>query len=403
MVVKSYSLFGKELFRVERNRAGQFTYSFLDGNSFVDNGKYLDMFLTNPVLMTIVSLRAELYSQMKIEHIDKSGNVIENSPYTKLLYNPNYFQSKEDFFYQQMVFLSTAGTDYIYQRKAFTNDIPKAIYNLIPSEIDYNNSHKVNKWIITDKDKKAFEDRTIKYTLDNKEYDIRIGDLIPLYDLANGLTDNAFFQSPSRVKGIVKLLNNIEENIKSKNMNLQMSQKYIGNNASDGNNAQIQDSDRTAIERVISAKSLVLTNQANIDVKHLVSDMKRLYLDEQFADDANKCLLAFGLNKDVLNYFAKDSTFENQSKGVINYIQNSIQSTADNTMNSFSQTWGLFEKGERLKASYDHLAVMQSVVVDKINNFKALQETIKVALENGTMNEVEAKKMSNEFKEKMGL
>ena len=113
--------------------------------------------------------------------------------------------------------------------------------------------------------------------------------------------------------------------------------------------------------------------------------------------------MAFGLNKDVLNYFAKDSTFENQSKGVINYIQNSIQSTADNTMNSFSQTWGLFEKGERLKASYDHLAVMQSVVVDKINNFKALQETIKIALENKTMSEVDAKKMSNEFKEKMGL
>lgn len=403
MVAKSFSLFGREIFRVERNRAGQFSYSFLDGNSFVDNGKYLDMFLKNPVLMTIVSLRAELYSQMKIEHLDKSGKVIENSEYTKLLYTPNYFQSKEDFFYQQMVFLSTAGTDFVYQRKAFANELPKAVYNLIPSEIDYNNAHKVNKFIITKQDQKVFEDRQIKYTLDDKDYFIRIGDLIPLYDLSNGLMDNSFFQSPSRVQSIAKVLNNIQQNIDSKNVNLQMSGKFIGNNASDGNNAQLQGTDRNAIERVISAKSLVLTNQSNIDVKHLVSDMKRLYLDEQFADDANKCLLAFGLNKDVLNYFAKDSTFENQEKGVIKYIQNSIQCTADNTMNSFSQTWGLFKKGERLRASYDHLAVMQSVVVDRINNFKALQEAIKISLENGTMTTDEAKKMSNEFKSDMGL
>ena len=403
MIVKSFSLFNTEIFRIERNRAGQFSYTFLDGNSFVDNGKYLELFLTNPVLMTIISLRAELYSQMKIEHVDKKGKVIENSPYVNLLYTPNYFQSKEDFFYQQMVFLSTSGTNYVYQKKAFANELPKAIYNLIPSEIEYNKTHKVNKFITTKQDIKAFEDRQIKYTLDQQVYEFRIGDLIPLYDLSNGLTDNSFFQSPSRVKGIIKVLNNIEENIKSKNMNLQMSQKYIGNNASDGNNAQIQDNDRNAIERVISTKSLVLTNQANINVQHLVTDMKRLYLDEQFADDANKCLLAFGLNKDVLNYYAKDSTFENQEKGVIKYIQNSIQSTADNTLNSFSQMWGLMERGESLKASYDHLAVMKSVVTDKINSFKALQESIKIALENGTMTTVEATNISKQFINDLGI
>ena len=209
-------------------------------------------------------------------------------------------------------------------------------------------------------------------------------------------------QSPSRVKAIRKVLANIDENLSSKNINLQMSQKYLSKNESNDNEAQIKDADRTSIERVISNKSLLLTN-ANVDVKHLVSDMKRLYLDEQFADDANKCLLAFGLNKDVLNYFAKDSTFENQEKGVIKYIQNSIQSTADNTMNSLSSQWGLLEKGERLKASYDHLAVMQSIVVDKINSFKAMQEAIKLGIENGTITNNEAVKMSNEFKMKLGL
>jgi len=403
MVTKSISLFGKELIRVERNRAGVFSYSFLDGgNDFVNNERYLELSLNNPVLMTIVALRSRLYSQMDIKHVNSKGVVIENSPYVNLLNTPNFFQSKEDFFFQQMWFLSTAGTDFIYQKKAFTNDLPKALYNLVPSEIDFNEAYKLSKFIVTEKDKKAFGERKIKYTLDSTTYELSLAELIPLYDLSNGLTNNAFFQSQSRVKGIAKILNNIDQNIKSKNVNLQFSQKYLSKNESTGNEAQIQAPDRTDIERKLDSKNLIVTN-ANIDVKHLVSDMKRLYLDEQFADDANKCLLAFEMNKNVLNNFAKDSTFDNQSQGIISYIQNSIQTTAKNTMNSLSQQWGLFERGEKLIASYDHLASMQPVVNDKIKSFGEMQDALKVALENGTLTTAEAKKMSDEFKLKLGL
>jgi hypothetical protein len=403
MVTKSIRLFGRELFRVERNRAGQFTYTFLDGgNDFVNSDKYLSMSLDNPVLMTICAIRSSVYAQMDIKHVDSKGKVIENSPVVKLLKTPNYFQSQNDFFYQQMWFLSTSGTNLIYQQKAFSNELPKSIYNLIPSEIDLNNAHKVNKFITTLAEKKTFGERTIKYKLDNTEYNLKLSEIIPLYDLANGLTNNSFFTSPSRVKGISKVLQNIDENLRSKHMNLKMSQKYLIKNSSDGNEAQIQDDDRKDIFSKIEAKSTIITNR-NIDAKHLVSDMKKLYLDEQFADDANKCLLAFEMNKNILNYFAKDSTFENQNQGLISWVQNSIQTTATNTMNSFSQQWGLFEKGEKLIASYDHLAFMQSILNQKLASFKELQEVIKLGIENQTITSVEAVKMSNEFKIKIGL
>ena len=351
--------------------------------------------------MTIIALRSRLYSQMEIKHY-KGDKLVENSPYVKLLSNPNYFQTKEDFFFQQMWFLSSAGTDFVYQIKAFTNDIPKALYNLIPTDVDLKDAHKVNKFIVTEKDKKAFGERIIKYTLDDKVYDLKLSELIPLYDLSNGLTNNSFFQSQSRVKGISKVLSNIDENLKSKNINLQMSQKYLAKNESNGNEAQIQPGDRTDIETKLDRRNLVISN-ANVNVQHLVNDFKKLFLDEQFADDANKCLLAFEMNKNVLNFFAKDSTFDNQSQGIISYIQNSIHTTAKNTLNSLSQQWGLLEIGERLVASYDHLAVMQPVVNDKIASFTEMQNAIKIAIENKTLTEQEAKRMSDEFKLKLGL
>jgi phage portal protein BeeE len=403
MITKSISLFGVELFRVERDRNGQFSYTYLDnGNSYVDNGKYLDLYLTNPVLSTVVNFASQYYSQMKISHITNDGNEIKNSPYLKLLNTPNYFQSKEDFFYQQMVFLLVSGNDYIYQIKAFKNDVPKDIYNLIPSQVDFNDTNKLNRFLFKKSDKDNYGKNIIKYTLDNKVYNLLIDDIIPTYDLSNGLSVNSFMQSPSRVKPIAKILHNINENVNSKSVNLKMSQKYVGLNNNDGNKAQIQEGDKNSIEKAISNKNLLLTN-AGIDFKHLVSDMKRLYLDEQYAEDFNKVLLAFGMNKNVINPFSKDSTFENQSQGIISYIQNQLQNTADNTMNSLSQSWGLFERNEKLVASYDHLPVMQSVINEKINTLKAFQETMKLGIENGTIQLSDATKMTNNLMLKLNL
>jgi hypothetical protein len=403
MIEKSFSLFGTKIFsRIERSIDGTMSYQLLGGDGFVNYSDYLKISLENPVLNTIVSLRAKMYSQMAITHVDANGKEIKNSEVLKLLKQPNYFQSQEDFLFQQMWFLSVAGNNYVYQIKPLRTQLPKSLYNLIPSEIDFNDVNKVNKFVFQNADNKAIQDRKIKYTLDNTQYEIKLSELIPLYDLANGLTSNSWFSAPSRVQSIEKVLQNIEQNLKSKHKNLQFSAKYIGTNKSTGMEAQIQPNDRKSIENVLNSKDVLTTNAA-IEYKHLVSDMKRLYLDEQFADDANKCLLAFELNKGVLNYFAKDSTFENQNQGIINWVQNSIQGSADNTMNSLSSSFGLLDKGEKLIASFDHLPIMQTLINDKIKSFTEFQNSLKIAMENQTLSLADAKKMSDNFIKKLKL
>ena len=41
------------------------------------------------------------------------------------------------------------------------------MYNLIPSDIDFKQTHKIGKFIWTKQDQKAFGDKEIEYTLDN--------------------------------------------------------------------------------------------------------------------------------------------------------------------------------------------------------------------------------------------
>jgi hypothetical protein len=389
-----FSFLGRNI-NVERDRTGMFTYSFLENDGFVNSTKYLDLSLTNPVLMSIIALRCKIYSQMKITHLNSAGNPIENSEVIKLLKQPNYFQSQEDFLFQQMWFLSATGTNYTYKVNALNTT--KSIYNLLPSEIDLQNSQKVKSFITTKQELNAYGERKIKYKLDGQTFEIAIKNIIPTYDLANGLSCNSLMNSPSRVSGISKTLENIEENLLSKNVNLKMSQKYLMASQGDGNEAQIQQSDRNDIASKISKKSLLITN-ANIKAQHLVSDMKRLFLDEQFSNDALTCLLAFDMSKDILNYFSNGaSTYENKEKAMLDYIQNSIQSDANNTMNSFASSFGLIDKGESLKASFDHMPVMQLVMKTKIETLKLYQETLI------GYSEAEQRKLSDEFKLTLGL
>ncbi len=382
-------------FNVERDRNGNFTYSFLDQDGFKNSEKYLDISLTNPVIIAIIALRSKIFSQMKITHLNASGKPIENSEILKLFKQPNYFQSQEDFLFQLMWFMSATGTNITYKVQG-TQTI-NSIHNLVPSEVDFNDTHKVRSFLYTKAEQKAYEDKTIKYKLDNQEYKLKMKDLTFVFDLANGLCKNSFISAPSRLKGISKTIENIEENLLSKNVNLKMSQKYLMTSQGDGNEAQIQDSDRKDIFSKIAKKSLLITN-ANIKAQHLVSDMKRLYLDEQFSSDALTCLNAFEMSKDILNYFSNgSSTYENKEKAMLDYVQNSIQSDANNVMNSFASSFGLIDKGESLKASYNHLPVMQLVMKAKIDTLKAFQETLIYETPE------EQKKLSNDFKLILGL
>ena len=72
-------------------------------------------------------------------------------------------------------------------------------------------------------------------------------------------------------------------------------------------------------------------------------------------------------------------------------------------MNSLAQSWGLFERGEKLKASYDHLPVMQSVINEKIKTLTEFQNMVKIAKENGTINDTEAIQKTKQLMLKLNL
>jgi hypothetical protein len=393
-------------FSVERLRNGDVWY-WKDGErSNQIKGSYLDWSLRHPVLMPIIALRSKNVANMQIQHLDKNGEPIANSPILKLLKKPNYFQTQQDFIFQSVFFMSSEGANYIYTPT--TNPLlflPSQIYNLKPDDIDFNNVDKVKKLFKTDQEFKEFGRQKIKYHLDGKTIDIEVSNLIPIYDLSNGLKENSMIRGVSRIKSIERPLLNIEELLLSKNTNAKMSQKFLAKsgNTYNGVATPLGEEDKKAVKRIIAKDTLHVTNQ-NVDVTHLVNNLKNLALDPQISSDAQIALLTFGLNNDVLNFFAGgSSTYENQERGEIRFYQNEIQNIGQTFCDSISQHFGLFDKGEKLTANYDHLPIMQKVMVDKVDAFKKHQESIKIALENQTITSVEAMQMTESFIKSIGL
>lgn len=390
---------------VVRDKLGNWSYMWNVNPFGKSETNFLKWALENPVLFTVMVARAKLYSQMRITAVDVKTDEEVDSPYVKLLSKPNYFQSQQDWLYQQSWFLSASGTNLIYQKNIYSNEEPpKALYNLIPSDIDYKNVLKVNKFFILDQDAKEFEKQEIEYTLDSKKWKFKMKDIIPMYDIANGLSSNSLIKSPSRVNAVSKNLMNIEENMKAKNINLKMAQKFLARNKNNfqGTAGQLHTDDREAIEKVLSEKSMHITS-GDIDVQHLVTNLKQLYLDEQLGFDARIVALAFELNENIINFALTGNTFDNQEQGIIRYIQTATQVDADNLMNSLTNSWGLDLQGIKLKASYNHLPIMQTMMAKKIETFTNYQNAIKLALENKTMTEAEAKEGTLKLKKELGL
>lgn len=392
---------GNKGITVERSRDGKYSY-WLD-NSFSECSKdYLEWSLEHPVLFPILSLRAKMVSQAKILHLDENDKEIKNSEVLKLLKNPNYFQSQQDFIFQMVYFMGVTGGNYTYTPTAITSMLPKQIYNLVPNQIDFNKIEEIDTFFKSESEFKEFGKQKIKYNLNSKNISIEVRNIIPMYDVANGLVSNSWLSSFSRIRAIEIPLLNIEELLKSKNINAKMSQKYLAtsNDSFSGSSVPMSEDDKKSVKKVLSREDLHVTN-GNVSVTHLVEDLKKLALDPQISSDAQICLLNFGLNNDVLNFFTGgSSTFENQEKGEIRAYQNEIQSIADNIANSLTSGFNI--KG-RLVFSFEHLPIMQKVLADKVLSFKYQQEALKIALENGTINISEATEMTRQYLNRIKL
>ena len=184
----------------------------------------LQMALDNPVLSTLINIRADYLSKFNFYEVDEKGDKKEVSEFNTLIASPNPYQSKEDFLKELEWIIICSG--WCYQLPYGASGMGASyMYNLTPSNITFN--QELKRSIIQKRsDIKQLDEFSFKYRDLDTDINLKLKDIIPFYDTANGLSGNPLF-APSRVDSIRKQAQNISiaadaQNIMTKTIGREM-------------------------------------------------------------------------------------------------------------------------------------------------------------------------------------
>lgn len=361
----------------ERDVNGNFWYT-TSSDRWAKATDNLTLAQNHPFLTPGLLFISNLFAQGEFKVIRKStGKEVPNHWILTLLKNPNYYQTMIDLL-ESFEFMKIArGQVVLYTRRGSTSAKPDSLYILDPKLITYPNGF-VSPAGFRRRDNRI-ENQTVIYDKQGENLEIKVKDLLFFYDLPAGFTqadkienkDGDYsnrFVSGSRVDGIKQTLINTLDSHTAKNIILRTNGKEIISGESNGMPLLPNEKKEAetiwgkgygmmkGVGRTWFAKSAVKWQSAHIAVRDLG-------LDESTKVDANIVYTALHIPKDIISIEAKKTTYNNFKESMVSFIQNSIQAM----MNDFTAglNKSLIEDGFELIGSYEHLAVMQFIELER--------------------------------------
>lgn len=397
---------------VERLRGGQVWYynaRTMGKADFGDMSAQMQIAKTNAIILPILHLIAASYATARWYELD-GKTLKKDTPALRLLQRPNPFQTYDDFQKQFIWYKYVYG--YVHQLPISTlaentKDIKnlKYLYNLKSENLSFPKDY-MSKMITTPGEEKSFKNQKLFYEDKDSgfKWNPKVGDLLSFYDLANGLGGNPLV-SPSRLESLKKPLGNIEKAFDAKNIVIQTNGKELITNETVGNIAKIPigPEEEKDIKNKLGMKygtgigrdrSIVTNSALKHQSLHIV--LKDLGLDDSVVSDALLVVNNFGVPPELISVNGKSSTFENQEKAIIHFLQNKIQVELDDQANTYNQAWGT-----NLVAKLDHLPIMRSIEKAKVASLRSFAFGLKILIEAGTHTPAEARAIYDDMIDKI--
>jgi len=402
-------LFNWGSWKVTRDTGGRAFYEERKADAdWSGYGNKLKMAYRHPILMPGISLIADYFSMVRFTENGKDDTDI-----IKLLNNPNIYQTRDDFLKQFIWFKYVCGWLYQYPVTSGAGDNVKRVkmmYNLKPSLIDFDEDFKTTLPFTLGAEKKELA-RQFIYDSENQNKVLTFDDIMAYYDLANGIDesrkDENWWISPSRLEAIRKPLITVQKAFDGKNIVIESNGKEMFINKTQGNMAKIplKKQERGDLERklgvggkygVSSGQTRTVISNSELEWQSLHIKLKELGLDESIIADGNVIISALGIPPELFSLSGSSSTFENQAKAVINFVQKKIQVE----MNDFTNTINA-RYGTNLIGTYDHLPIMREIEKSKALGMKSIMSGVKQMVDAGIMTPQQANAEYYEWKDKM--
>ena len=333
------------------------------------NGKdKLEVSLCNPVAAACSQIRANLLSKVEWYQEGADGERLTDTDWIKLLNKPNSLQSKQDWLIQYEWYRLAYGWTYQRPYGSVGVQLPTAVFNLNPRYIEFPNKMQ-SSIIFTPEDEQLFFEQKFRYDEpDQDSRNVEFKDVMMYFDIANGLTEgkSGIVTSPSRLSSVIKSVSNIDLGLDAENTIIQTNGRELFSQDVKGAGLNIQQSmdkgDREDIQNKLINKynvsrgsRSVVTNKP-VDWTNISMKLNDLGFVESGSNNANYICGMYEVPNELYKAFSKGATFENQKEALIGMYEKTIQPVADD----LASTWtNYFELDMPIKASFDHLPVMQ--------------------------------------------
>ncbi len=323
--------------------------------------------MIHPILTGGMLFVCNLFAQAKFKLQYRDGRAVTSGEYMKLLPlldNPNYYQTRIDFLEAVQWMKIARGNAVIYLKRIPGFEYPDSMYVLDPHKIEWPKDF-VSPYAF-DKYDRRLDNVTVVYKVDTDpklHINIKLGDLIFLYDLPNMRDPKNMFRTYSRLDGLKQTLDNTIDSLVAKNIILRTNGKEMLSSDSD-NGMPLGADDEKEAKKIFNlgyglsaSRDRAFITRANVRWQSMHIALRDLGLDESTKVDGNIVFSALHIPKDILSLEAKKTTYNNFRESMTSFIQNDMVSM----INDFSLTMSsiLLPPEIELIGSYDHLPVME--------------------------------------------
>jgi len=369
---------GKLPNNVERDRNGNFFYSFLDNlfgnkNTINDTTCYT---LESPALLMVRKFIADYGSLAKI-HAYKDNELYKEDYLYELAPKPNPFQTWTELIWQYF-FYANAENVYLYSQN-------KVIYLLKRENIDISNDQlkKYQKLYFSDSTKKSELKGNFKYK--NEEGTSTPLKLENLYiiDVMSGISGD-WFNGSNVIKSVKGIVDNSNQSIESKKRNLFYTTKILVSGSQTEaqrlSGGVMSPTEQKSVSDTLLSNKPIHAVKDNLDAKQLVQDLKKLALDDSFNADFAKLTRMFNIPSDLIDLILKGGVFnEGKEKSLGLYVYYTLVPMLQKLTDILEV---IFDE-EDLRPSFSHCPFNKVFEKEKQEDIKLQLENLQIAKELG--------------------
>jgi len=393
---------GDHTYNMETERHGLLGFLGL-GSEYYSPSENLKWYYENVSFFSdCINLYADIASQVRIQEVDSSGNIVENSEFVKLLDQPNEWQDGIAFIKELVINTLCSGINVQYGN-FFKNGNLRINPNLYNIDFFNLSMPKIkNPYILS---RAQIQDlKFIEKLEGNEKRDLRMFELAFVYDTiakntysGNGFNSSKFLDPISRVfslrKDLQVLVNTTDTMafLSGKNVNW-----IVSKNSPTGSLAPLGGEEKADIERQLSGngrygskgrKSDIVATNEDLSLLNLTRDNRKMQMIEMQNNAKENVRSRYGIPRDLLDAFTgsnSGSTYENQQFAEARFTSNNVKNITDSWLYSLEKkNPSMFEnRGHKLIGTYDHMPSLVAInSVLKNNGFKAKADALMKFLE----------------------